>query len=304
MLNNLAKSIEENDNARNENKVITNDLSDMNKPISDIKPLHINSLQELLNQKTSAPNKEGISQLSYLNMLLKPPRSKKRVLIFCSIVVIIFAVASSLPFLVDSLRSSPGSLTSVSFIPIHNVVQIFRAREASYRGRVEDKTASMMSQVFISIKTTSKYHYPRLVILLETWVSLVKGSTWVFTDKVEGDTELRRRMGDHLVETNCSSTHHRLSLCCKMEQEFEHFLRSGRQWWCHFDDDNFVNVDSLSRLLARHDPSLPWYLGKTSTASPLRVMTSSGNSSFWFATGGAGFCVSRTLALKMAPHVV
>ena len=24
-------------------------------------------------------------------------------------------------------------------------------------------------------------------------------------------------------------------------------------------------------------------------------------SEFWFATGGAGFCVSRTLALKMAP---
>ena len=308
MLNHLTKSIEEKDNARNENKVITNDLSGpighFDKPMSDIKPLNINSLQKLLNQKTPTPNKEWISQLSYLNMLIKPPRSKKRVLIFCSIVVIIFAVASSLPFLVDSLRSSPGPITSVSFIPIHNVVQIFRPRESSYSRRVEEETASMMSQVFISIKTTSKYHYPRLVILLETWVSLVTGSTWVFTDKVEGDTELRGRLGDHLVETNCSSSHHRLSLCCKMEKEFEYFLRSGRRWWCHFDDDNFVNVDSLSRLLSRHDPALPWYLGKTSTASPLRIMTSSGNSSFWFATGGAGFCVSRTLALKMAPHVV
>ena len=96
----------------------------------------------------------------------------------------------------------------------------------------------------------------------------------------------------------------RLSLCCKMEKEFEYFLSSGRQWWCHFDDDNFVNVDSLSGLLGRHDPGLPWYLGKTSTASPLHIMTNSANSSFWFATGGAGFCVSRTLALKMAPHVV
>ena len=28
------------------------------------------------------------------------------------------------------------------------------------------------------------------------------------------------------------------------------------------------------------------------------------NSSFWFATGGAGFCVSRTLALRMAPLAV
>ena len=89
-----------------------------------------------------------------------------------------------------------------------------------------------------------------------------------------------------------------------MEKEFEYFLRSGRQWWCHFDDDNFVNVDSLTSLLSRHDSGLPWYLGKTSTASPLHIMTSAGNSSFWFATGGAGFCVSRPLALRMAPHVV
>ena len=209
MLNNFAQTIEEKDNARNEKKVIKNDLSDdnghFNKPMSDINTLNINSLQKLNNQKTINPNK---SQLSYLNMLLKPPRSKKRILIFCSLIVIIFTVASSLPFLVDSLRSSPGPVTSVSFIPIHNVVQIFRSRDSSYSRGVVDKPASVMSQVFISVKTTSKYHYPRLVILLETWVSLVMESTWVFTDQGEG--ELRGRLGEHLVETNCSNTHHRL----------------------------------------------------------------------------------------------
>ena len=31
-----------------------------------------------------------------------------------------------------------------------------------------------LEEVFISVKTTRKYHYPRLIILLETWVSLVR----------------------------------------------------------------------------------------------------------------------------------
>ena len=31
-----------------------------------------------------------------------------------------------------------------------------------------------LQDVFISVKTTKKYHYPRLIIQLETWVSLVK----------------------------------------------------------------------------------------------------------------------------------
>merc|ERR1712110_452365 len=90
-----------------------------------------------------------------------------------------------------------------------------------------------------------------------------------------------------------------------MEQEFQYFLRSHRQGWCHFDDDNFVNVVALGNMLEKYDSDKSWYLGKTSTASPLKIMTMDRkNSSFWFATGGAGFCVSRTLAMKMAPYAV
>ncbi len=33
---------------------------------------------------------------------------------------------------------------------------------------------TMLDSVFISVKTTKQYHYPRLVIQLETWVSLVR----------------------------------------------------------------------------------------------------------------------------------
>ena len=34
------------------------------------------------------------------------------------------------------------------------------------------------------------------------------------------------------------------------------------QWFCHFDDDVYVNVPQLSKLLQQYDPHQPYYLGK------------------------------------------
>ena len=61
-------------------------------------------------------------------------------------------------------------------------------------------------------------------------------------------------------------------------QEFEHFLRSHKQWWCHFDDDNYVNVAALLDTLEQYEAGKPWYLGKTSTASPLKIVHPKGGS--------------------------
>jgi len=260
---------------------------------------------------------------SDLVMLLTPHRSKKRILLVCLLVLLVFVLATSLPFLVSHLRPAAQPVT---FLPLQNVYHQIYGEETRHLQAGHNKRQpvfphnnhrenqrflsnnSILNQIYISIKTTQKYHYPRLVILLETWVSLVKEQTWIFTDSSNNttDSDLVGRTGDHLILTNCSSSHHRLSLCCKMEQEFEHFLRSHKQWWCHFDDDNYVNVVALAKLLERYESDKPWYLGKTSTASALKIMDINGktNSSFWFATGGAGFCVSRTLAMKMAPYAV
>jgi len=243
-------------------------------------------------------------------------RGKRRLCLISSfMIVLIFSIATCLPFIIEKLMCTPD--VAININPIyHHPQEYLTAKARSQRNQIDGNSISdynheflkenhdVLSQLYISIKTTSRYHYPRLVILLETWVNLVKDNTWFFTDS-PGDKDLVRRTGDHLVVTNCTSSHHRLSLCCKMEQEFEHFLRSHRQWWCHFDDDNFVNVVALTQLLQRYNPEKPWYLGKTSTAYPLHIRGPDGkNSSFWFATGGAGFCVSRTLAMKMAPFAV
>jgi len=279
-----------------------------------------------------------------------PPRRLRSWAFVVLIAVIFFIVGISLPFILEHLKAKEKD-GATTFYPLQNMYHNIYSNEqirSNPVSKVEPKfsfylpqqkqntkiesVSSVLMNVFISVKTTRKFHYPRLVILLETWASLVKDQTWFFTDSGKSkptrkedivddlkdsfgkdddedeenveDEDIQRRTGGHLIHTNCSSSHDRLALCCKMAKEFDHFIRSHKQWWCHFDDDNYVNVVALGKMLLRFDSSFPWYLGKTSTASPLQIIDIQGreNSSFWFATGGAGFCVSRTLALKMAPY--
>lgn len=46
---------------------------------------------------------------------------------------------------------------------------------------------------------------------------------------------------------------------------------STSRWFCHFDDDNYVNVPQLVQLLNEYHPTMDWYLGKPSVASPLEI---------------------------------
>uniref|UniRef100_A0A3B4APN0 Fringe-like glycosyltransferase domain-containing protein n=1 Tax=Periophthalmus magnuspinnatus TaxID=409849 RepID=A0A3B4APN0_9GOBI len=93
-----------------------------------------------------------------------------------------------------------------------------------------------------------------------------------------------------------------------MFYEYDTFLRSGRKWLCHVDDDNYVNVVALLKLLSQYHHTEDVYLGRPSTGTPLQASYSTqgaapqvGEVRFWFATGGAGFCLSRSLALRMQP---
>uniref|UniRef100_A0A336KVH2 CSON000197 protein n=1 Tax=Culicoides sonorensis TaxID=179676 RepID=A0A336KVH2_CULSO len=115
-----------------------------------------------------------------------------------------------------------------------------------------------------------------------------------------------------MINTNCSQGHFRKALCCKMGKEFDFFMSSGKKWWCHFDDDNYVNVPRLVSILSEYSASQEWYLGKPSISSPLEIFLDNNKFSltpsetnkkikFLFATGGAGFCISRALGLKMMP---
>ena len=44
------------------------------------------------------------------------------------------------------------------------------------------------------------------------------------------------------------------------------------RWFCHFDDDNYVNLEALVRTLDKFDSGKDWYLGKTSIKDPIEVI--------------------------------
>ncbi|KAM4025960.1 beta-1,3-N-acetylglucosaminyltransferase lunatic fringe [Anomaloglossus baeobatrachus] len=165
---------------------------------------------------------------------------------------------------------------------------------------VEDVTAE---DVFIAVKTTKKFHRSRMDLLMDTWISRNKEQTYIFTDGE--DEELQRQTGN-VVSTNCSAAHSRQALSCKMAVEYDKFIESNKKWFCHVDDDNYVNVKTLLKLLSRYSHTSDIYIGKPSLDRPIQATERISESkmrpvNFWFATGGAGFCISRGLALKMSP---
>lgn len=48
-------------------------------------------------------------------------------------------------------------------------------------------------------------------------------------------------------------------------------VSSISRWFCHFDDDNYLNVPQLVQLLNEYHSTKSWYLGKPSVASPLEI---------------------------------
>jgi len=81
------------------------------------------------------------------------------------------------------------------------------------------------------------------------------------------------------------------------------FLNSQakEKWFCHVDDDNYLNIPALLRLLTTFPTSRgeQHYLGKSSITRPLdlldRRQTPNVPVRFMFGTGGAGVCLSRSV---------
>uniref|UniRef100_A0A8B9Z2A0 MFNG O-fucosylpeptide 3-beta-N-acetylglucosaminyltransferase n=1 Tax=Buteo japonicus TaxID=224669 RepID=A0A8B9Z2A0_9AVES len=126
-----------------------------------------------------------------------------------------------------------------------------------------------LGDIFIAVKTTKRFHQSRMELLLDTWISRAREQTYVFTD--EEDDALKTRMGDHAIFTNCSAEHSHLALSCKMGAEFDAFLASGRSWFCHLDDDNYLNPWALLKLLSSYSATWDVYLGKPSLNRPIRA---------------------------------
>ncbi|NXR39805.1 MFNG acetylglucosaminyltransferase, partial [Zosterops hypoxanthus] len=161
-----------------------------------------------------------------------------------------------------------------------------------------------LEDIFIAVKTTKRFHQSRMELLLDTWISQASQQTYIFTDEEDG--ALKRRIGGHVIFTNCSAEHSHQALSCKMAAEFDAYLASGLSWFCHLDDDNYLNPRALLKLLSSYMETWDVYPGKPSLNRPIWASETLPNNQtksvhFWFATGGAGFCISRKLARKMMP---
>ncbi|XP_040845987.1 beta-1,3-N-acetylglucosaminyltransferase lunatic fringe isoform X1 [Ochotona curzoniae] len=208
--------------------------------------------------------------------------------------------------LVSPAGAAPGALAR----EVHSLSAYFSLLARARRdvgpapGRAPRAPAEALAprDVFIAVKTTRKFHRARLDLLLQTWISRHKETAFIFTD---GEDEVLTRHTANVVNTNCSAAHSRQALSCKMAVEYDRFVESGRKWFCHVDDDNYVNVRALLRLLASYPHTQDVYIGKPSLDRPIQATERLGEDQrpvhFWFATGGAGFCISRGLALKMSP---
>ncbi|KAG9511257.1 Fringe glycosyltransferase, partial [Fragariocoptes setiger] len=231
-------------------------------------------------------------------------------------------------------------------------------KQKQISGKSNDKLKA--DDVFISVKTTGKYHSTRVQLILDTWFQLAPKQTYFFTDT--HDAKYAHATNGHLIETPCLASHSRRGLACKMAHELDRFWREPNEprWFCHFDDDNYVNVPRLYAILDRFDDGRDYYLGKPSIRAPLELelhraspwplapieytikqqqqqqqqqqnswspttqtlastklkhvanqppskqkqkQTKTQRIKFWFATGGAGFCLSRSMARKMMPFV-
>ncbi|XP_034046377.1 beta-1,3-N-acetylglucosaminyltransferase lunatic fringe [Thalassophryne amazonica] len=204
----------------------------------------------------------------------------------------------------EEQRARPGKGYSAYFSKLtrgrRDVGSRARSSSSSEPPAAENISAE---DIFIAVKTTKKFHQSRLKLLLDTWISRNTQQTYIFTD---GEDEALKKIGSHAINTNCSAAHSRQALSCKMAVEYDKFIESGKKWFCHVDDDNYVNVQALVKHLSQYAHTQDIYIGKPSLDRPIEATERLGDSkmkpvNFWFATGGAGFCVSRGLALKMSP---
>lgn len=158
------------------------------------------------------------------------------------------------------------------------------------------------TKIFYLIRTASHFYQLRLIYLLQTWISFVQDDVFFISDLV-----LPNIPKDHIILTaeTCGSDAHSMNLlCCKTAHDFIAFHRylSEYDWFCHFDDDQYVNVHNLKQYLSTLDSTKPYYIGRASWSDTIKRSKEPFPHPFWFATLGAGVCLSKTAVILLEPY--
>ena len=92
---------------------------------------------------------------------------KKKLLLICVIAILFFLIGLAIQFYTKCETNSREKTKSD--------YERLRGMNTLYVKKASEKDAKdVLNDLFISVKTTQKYHYPRVIVQLETWASLVK----------------------------------------------------------------------------------------------------------------------------------
>jgi hypothetical protein len=165
-----------------------------------------------------------------------------------------------------------------------------------------NKPISNSIRILYAIRTNSHFYHKRLIYSLQTWIPLIRDDVFfvsnIFLPNISHDHTI-------LTEKICGSDSHSMGvLCCKTAHDFNIFHRylSNYDWFCHFDDDQYVNVNKLKEYLSTFDFNQPYYIGRTSWSESLKRSKEPFPYPFWFATLGAGVCLSKRTINLLKPY--
>lgn len=163
-------------------------------------------------------------------------------------------------------------------------------------------TSSSSVRIMYVIRTSAKFYQNRLIFLLQTWISFVQRHAYIITDESPPNISPNHVI---LTKNTCGKEEHAVkALCCKTAHDFVLFHRhqSKYDWFCHFDDDQYVHTKNLETYLGNLNPHIPYYIGRNSWLKPTVRKKKPFPYPFWFATLGAGVCFSKELLHRLHPH--
>ncbi|XP_055327808.1 beta-1,3-N-acetylglucosaminyltransferase manic fringe-like isoform X2 [Paramacrobiotus metropolitanus] len=155
-----------------------------------------------------------------------------------------------------------------TFRPYHKhlsgLLYVVIAQDGQYSLRNSDQSNFAL---YLSIRTSFQFHRKRLLPLLQTWIPLalimkdnegrlVVPQFTIVTDEKPDNQFIDDAFGTNassklaIVYSDCETIHGGVALACKTNQEFLEFYDFSAsnpmpKWFCHFDDDAYVNVDIL-----------------------------------------------------------
>ncbi|KAI0984630.1 hypothetical protein GJ496_006887 [Pomphorhynchus laevis] len=168
---------------------------------------------------------------------------------------------------------------------------------------ISDNYLASLENTVIIVRTAHQFHCSRAQAIYNTWYNLTLEKMHIITDKYDKNIF---SMFKNAHTCHCPSGHELISLCCRAICEFDLFIREVKKkkfpplWLCRFDDDQYVHVPRLIKMLNYYNPAEHHYLGKFSWP-PIKVNISRKTKSgvVRFHTYGAGVCFSAPTALML-----